>query len=143
MKLFVFKQDGKLIPCTSEDKEKLNKMPVGEPFMISYVKVRNIYHHRKYFAFIKAVYDNLPERFDEHFPDVEAFRKSCQMYAGYYVETISLKGDRHLQPKSISFEELDETAFSELHTKVKNVIGKHFLPEINMDVFESEIGSYY
>lgn len=143
MKLWTFKKSGTLRPCTSEDKEKIGKMPVGEPFMISYVKVRNPYHHRKYFAFVRKVYDNLPERFDANWPDPESFRRACQMYAGYFVETVSLKGERILMPKSIKFEELDETEFSELHSKVKNFIGQHILPDIDPDIVEKEIEPFY
>ena len=143
MKLFVFKSGSKLIPCTSEDKDKIANMPVGEPFQIRYVEIRNVRHHRLYFAFINKVFQNLPEKFDKNWPDVESFRRSMQMYAGYYDETISLKGETHLQPKSIAFDKLDETAFSELHSKVRNVIGKHILPEMDMEVFDREIEQFY
>ena len=103
----------------------------------------DIRHHRKYFQFIKTVFENLPEKYDNHWPDVETFRRSMQMYAGYYDETISLKGETHLQPKSIAFDKLDETAFSELHSKVKNIIGKHILPDMDMDIVEREIEQFY
>lgn len=143
MRAFVFKSGSKLVPATSEDKDKIAKMPIGEPFQIKYVEIRNVRHHRKYFAFIKSVFENLPEKFDKNWSDVDSFRRSMQMYAGYYDETISLKGETHLQPKSIAFDKLDETAFSELHSKVKNVIGKHILPEMDMEIFEREIEQFY
>lgn len=143
MKLFVFKSGSKLVPATSEDKEKVAKLPAGQPFQIKYVEIRNVKHHRLYFQFIKTVYENLPEKFDSNWPDVDSFRRSMQMYAGYYDETISLKGETHLQPKSIAFDKLDETAFSELHSKVKNVIGKYILPEMDIDIVEKAIEQFY
>lgn len=143
MRLFVYKNKGNLTGATSEDKDKIAKLPSGEPFQIKYVEIRNVRHHRKYFAFINTVFKNLPEKFERNWPDADSFRRSMQMYAGYYDETISLKGETHLQPKSIAFDKLDETAFSELHSKVKNVIGKHVLPEMNMEVVESEIEQFY
>lgn len=143
MKIFCFKSGSKLVPCTSEDKEKIAKLPAGEPFQIKYVEIRNVRHHRKYFAFINTVFKNLPEKFERNWPDVDSFRRSMQMYAGYYDETISLKGETHLQPKSIAFDKLDETEFSELHSKVKNVIGKHILPEIDMQTVETEIEQFF
>jgi len=143
MKINVFKSGSKLVPCTSEDKDKIGKLPKAEPIQIKYIEIRNPRHHRKYFAFIKKVYDNLPEQFDKNWPDAGSFRRSMQMYAGYYEETISLKGETHLQPKSIAFDKLDEMAFSELHTRVKNVIGKHILPEMDMETVEREIEQFY
>lgn len=143
MKCYVYKSDSKLCPSTQEDREQFAKMPNGEPFMIKYVKVRNPRHHRKYFAFLAKVYENLPERLEANWPDVDSFRRAMQMYAGYFTETISLKGETHLQPKSIKYEELDETGFSDLHTAVKNVIGKNIMPEMDMDVVEREIEQFY
>jgi len=143
MKCWTFKQKGKLYPATSEDKEAFDKLPVGEPFMISYTKVRNPRHHRKYFAFLNVVFQNLPEKFESNWPDFDSFRKGIQMYAGYFTETVSLKGERLLIPKSIKYEELDEMAFSELHNKVKTFIGTHILPEMDVDIVEKSIEQFY
>ena len=143
MKIWAVKKEGKLFPANVEDQVKINKLPAGEPIMIKFTKVRNPYHHRKYFAFINTVYQNLPHKFDNYWPDVDSFRKAMQMYAGYYTETVSLKGETHLQPKSIKFEELDEMGFTELHNKVKSIIGTKILPEMDMETFEQEIQSYY
>lgn len=143
MKVWTYKLGDKLVPATQDDKEQFMNLPNGEPFMIKYVKVRNPSHLRKYFAFLKAVYDNLPEKFDKNWPDFESFRKGVQMYSGYFTETVSLKGERLLIPKSIAYNELDETAFSELHNKVKTFIGTRIIPEMDEDIFEREIQSYY
>lgn len=143
MKFWVFKSGSKLVPCTSEDKESVAKLPAGEPFMISYVKVRNPKHHRLYFGFLNVVYQNLPEKFESNWPDFDSFRKAMQMYAGYYTETITLKGERRLEAKSIKYEELDEMEFSELHTRIKNFIGKHILPEMDIDIVEKSIEQFY
>lgn len=142
MKFWAQKKSGKLFPYKVEDQVKINKLPL-EPILITYTKVRNPEHHRKYFAFIDAVYRNLPERFDNHWPDRESFRKGMQMYAGYFVETVTLKGERHLQPKSIKFEELDEMGFTDLHNKVKDVIGKYIMPYVEDVNAESQIASFY
>lgn len=129
MKFWTQKKQGKLYPLDVEDQVKINKLPL-EPILITYTKVRNPNHHRKYFAFIGKVYRNLPEKFDGNWPTRRSFRKAMEMYAGHFVETVSLKGERVLQPKSIEYEKLDEMAFSELHTNVKNVIGKHIMPYV-------------
>ncbi|MCP9290038.1 DUF1367 family protein [Gracilimonas sediminicola] len=123
MKLWVSKQSGKLFPVDVEAQVRMNKLPAGEPIMIKYSKVRNPRHHRKYFAFFNKVYENLPEHLESNWPDVNSFRKAMEMYSGFFTETINLKGERFLMPKSIAYEKLDEMAFSELHNKVKTTIG--------------------
>lgn len=140
MKFWAQKNNGKLFPHKVEDQIKMNKLPL-QPVLITYTKVRNPKHHRKYFAFLHKVYENLPERFENNWPSFDSFRKAMQMYAGYFEETVTLKGERQLQPKSIKFEELDEMGFSELHKKVKNVIGKHIMPYVG-DV-EQEIADRF
>jgi hypothetical protein len=143
MKFWTVKQSGKLIPADVEDQIAMNKLPVGEPLLIKYVQVRNGKHHRKYFKFMAVVYENLPEHLEGNYPTVDSFRKAMEMYAGHFVETITLRGERQLQPKSIKYEELDEMAFSDLHNGVKNVIGKWILKDVDMDIFEKEIERFY
>lgn len=142
LKFWAQKKDGKLWPYKVEDQIKMNKLP-QEPVLITYTKVRNPSHHRKYFAFIDAVYRNLPEKFDGNWPSKQSFRKAMQMYAGYFEETVSLKGERMMQPKSIKYEELDEMAFRELHNGVKSVIGKHIMPYVEDVEAESQIVQFY
>ena len=154
MKLFVYKQSGKLTPCTSDDKEKMGKMPKAEPFMISYIKVRNPRLHRLYFAFLDKVYTNIPETLEyvEHpktglvvkrWPEPVNFRKQMEIYAGHYTESITMKGELRLEAKSIKYEELDDIAFSDLYTGVKNVIGRIILPKMDMKLVEKEIEPFY
>lgn len=140
MKFWVNKKDGKLWPHKVEDQIKMNKLPL-EPILIKYTKVRNPKHHRLYFAFIHKVYANLPEKYEDNWPTFDSFRKAMQMYAGYFEETVTLKGERRLEAKSIKYEKLDEMGFKELHTKVKNVIGEHIMPYVE-DV-ENEIANNF
>lgn len=143
MQLWVYKHNGALKPATKEDSEKYNKLSNGKPIMIERKRIRNPKLHKKYFAFIGKVWENLPEKFDAHWPTKRSFRKAMEMYAGHFEETVSLKGERMLQPKSIAYGELDDIAFGELYKGVKEVIGKHILPELDMEVVEAEIAGFY
>lgn len=154
MKFWAFKNKGKLQPATDEDKQKVDKIAVGEPVMLKHVKVRNPRHHRLYFAFVHKVYENIPHDMEytkhpetgeevKRWPEPENFRKQMEMYAGYYTESITLKGELRLEPKSIKYEELDEMGFKELHKNVKRVIGKRILPSIDTEIVDQEIAQFY
>lgn len=143
MKLWVYKNNGALKPATKEDSEKYNKLANGKPIMMERKRIRNPKLHRKYFAFIGKVWENLPEKFDKHWPTKRSFRKAMECYAGHFTETITLKGERLIQPKSIAYGELDDIEFGELYKGVKSVIGKHVLPEIAMETVEQEIAQFY
>lgn len=140
MKFWVQKHNGKLWPHNIEDQIKVNKLPL-DPVLMRYTQVRNPKLHRKYFAFINKVYHNLPEKFDDNWPTQRSFRKEMEMHAGHYEMTVNLKGERSMQPKSISYEDLDEMAFQDLYTGVKNVIGRHIMPYVE-DV-EQELANFY
>lgn len=141
MTFYAYKYNGSLKPATDEDKQKVNKISVGQPVRLKHIRMRNPRLHRKYFAFIGKVWENLPEKYDKHWPTKRSFRKAMEMYAGHFEETVSLKGERMLQPKSIAYGELDDIEFGELFKNVKAVIGKHILP--NIEDFESEIEQFY
>lgn len=141
MNIWLFKKESALYPYSDEDKRKIDKIYKDEPVMVKHVRVRNPKLHRLYFAFMNLCYENLPESLEKNYPSFNAFRKSIEMYAGHYEETISLKGDRVLIHKSIRYEELDDTAFQELYKNVKAVIGKHFLP--NIEDYDREIEMFY
>jgi len=143
MQFWAYKHNGKLQPATDEDKQKVDKIAVGEPVKLKHVRVRNPRLHRKYFAFIGKVWENLPEKFDNHWPTKRSFRKAMECYAGHFTETITLKGERLIQPKSIAYGELDDIEFGELYKGVREVIGKYILPEIEMETVEQEIAQFY
>lgn len=154
MKCLVYKRNGSLWPANDDAEEAFSRLPNNDAFLVSYIRVRNPRHHNKYFAFIGEVYKNIPEEIDyvrhpksglivKRWPTKRNFRKQMEMYAGHYEETITMKGDLRLEPKSIRYAELGEDKFSELHTGVKNVIGRIILPKMDMDVVEKAIESFY
>lgn len=140
MEAWFYKINGVLYPASNEDKEQVDKVYTGTQKW-KHVRVRNPKLHRKYFAFIGLVWKNLPEKYEKHWPTRKTFRKEMEMWAGHYEMTINLKGERAMQPKSIEYGELDDIEFSELFIGVKNVIGKHILPDI--ETFVKEIEQFY
>ena len=126
MKLFVFKQDGKLIPCTSEDKEKVDKLPVGEPFQIKYVEIRNVRFLRKYWALVNIILQNIPETVEENLMKNHQFRIKTKDDVHFYIKIkngfiekkyIGKDGNIAWVPKSISFDKMSESDFEEFFSK--------------------------
>jgi hypothetical protein len=139
MKFLAYKHDDVLMPYDEEALEAIKKLP-KEPIMISYTKVRSPQLHRWYFKFISVVYENLPESFDGKYPNKETFRKQMEMYAGHFETTINLKGEEMIMPKSIAFDKLDDIEFRDLITNIKNLIGKHIMPTMEI---ENEVNQFY
>ena len=107
--------------CYDSDSEKAKKIPLNEPFVITYTKKRNIKFHRKFFALMNMIFDN-----QEKYNSIEHLRKDLIIAAGYYDTRFNFEGVEILEAKSMSFSSMDEIEFSELYNRIIDVIVKYF-----------------
>jgi aminopeptidase C len=126
-----------LSPYTDEDAIELRQVGIGDILQAKALDQRNVQHHRKFFALIRVVYDNMPEQFDSHFPTQDDLRHELIKRAGFYKEYIDLKGNKQYRAESISFDSMGQKRFDELYNKVLDVVVQWFL--FDRDVLEGEI----
>jgi len=126
-----------LSPHTDEDAIELRRVGIGDILQAKALDQRNVQHHRKFFALIRVVYDNMPEQFDRHFPTQDDLRHELIKRAGFYKEYIDLKGNKQYRAESISFDSMGQKRFDELYNKVLDVVVQWFL--FDRDVLEGEI----
>ena len=126
-----------LSPHTDEDAIELRGVGIGDILQAKALDQRNVQHHRKFFALIRIVYDNMPERFDSHFPTQDDLRHELIKRAGFYKEYIDLKGNKQYRAESISFDSMGQKRFDELYSRVLDVVVQWFL--FDRDVLEGEI----
>ena len=141
MKFFAFKQSGRLVPCTQEDKEKFDKLPKGEPFEVEWKRHRNPQFHRKFMALIQFAWIHKPEWMDNNYQKSknfdDNFRKDIIKKAGYFTVHTNFKGVKEYNAKSIAFDSMEEDEFEELYSACIDVIIKYM--EIPDDVFRAEL----
>lgn len=100
-------------PCSDGDQNILRE---AKELIFDYKKKRSPGNHRRYYAFINNAFD-----MQDHFDNPEIFRKYIQVQAGHFDLVISPKtGEAAYWPKSISWDELDETEFRPLFNNVIN-----------------------
>ena len=126
-----------LSPYTDEDAIELRRVGIGDILQAKALDQRNVQHHRKFFALIRVVYDNMPEQFDSHFPTQDDLRHELIKRAGFYKDYIDLKGNKQYRAESISFDSMGQKRFDELYNKVLDVVVQWFL--FDRDVLEGEI----
>ena len=126
-----------LSPHTDEDAIELRQVGIGDILQAKALDQRNVQDHRKFFALIRIVYDNMPEQFDSHFPTQDDLRHELIKRAGFYKEYIDLKGNKQYRAESISFDSMGQKRFDELYSKVLDVVVQWFL--FDRDVLEGEI----
>lgn len=117
MKLFMFKDGWSLKPSDERGEKALARMGQGELVVIDLRRNRNLLHHRKFWAILNAVLDN-QNKYDN---DTDLLTE-IKIRVGHYREYITQQGELVYVPKSISFDECDQSEFDEFYTKAVNVM---------------------
>lgn len=131
-----------LLPAHQQDEDEIKKLPNGQPVRCKVTRIRNVDHHRKYFALLNYAFDvwepgnsimenavsmkvmsgelEIEKNFDR-------FRKDIAILAGFYIATYRTDNTARIEAKSISFANMDQDEFEKLYDKTIDVIIKHVL----------------
>ena len=120
-----------------ESERYMEKIPFGEQVTCKINRPRNPAFHRKFFSLLSLVFEN-----QELYDNFERFRKEVVMRAGFYEEHVHLTGKVSYVAKSLSYDSMDETEFSELYDKCCVVILQHFMPTTSREVLEEAVYDY-
>ena len=55
--IFVHKKEGKLLPCSKEDAEKIAGLPDGKPLKVNVTQTRNYQRHKRAMALLRLTFD--------------------------------------------------------------------------------------
>lgn len=139
--------DGSLGPSTSFDAALLDKLPRGQTIIARLFRKRNLQHHRKFFAALQAAFES-----QERFTNYERFRAYVIVQAGFgkswecpphwvskqalaglvviapYVFAEPLKSGmiRLSAPRSVRFDEMDQSDFEQLYDRAMDVLLQEF-----------------
>jgi hypothetical protein len=114
-KIFVAKkEDGKIYPINEEAEEEVLKMKQGKPYAVTFSSARNPKFHRMVFAVANMIIENAPHKSYWSGKDAYHFIKAVELSHGFVDEMIDCKGEVHLVPKSLAFENMEESEFKRL-----------------------------
>lgn len=137
MKLLVINTPRGLVPLDDDDFEEKKKLKLGQTYSVEVKVARNVDFHRKYFALIAYAWEFLNEQETERFKGKENFRKYLEISAGHCDVIFHPRLQEFVEiPKSISFGSMDNTAFSELYERVKDVIFSIIGDRVTREEFE-------
>lgn len=144
MKLLLLNTAEGLKPMYDDDYDEKRRLRIGQTYEAQIKVARNIRFHRLYFALINCAWEYLTERQRDFFHNVkESFRKTVEIAAGHYELIYSMQRKEWVQiPRSIAFDRLDETEFSSLYERVKDVLFSLFLSSINKEEFERQLSHF-
>ena len=132
-----------LVPMYPEDWDERKRLRLGEVYSVEVKPQRNLAFHRKYFALVKTAWEYLPEQTSNGFRSMDAFRKYCEVAAGYYDPFFSpVRGEFVEVPRSIAFDRMDDAEFSELYERVKDVIWGIIGGRVTREEFERNMSNF-
>jgi len=106
-----------LVPEYASDLDEKKKLKMGELYSAKIVKMRNYRFLKKFMALCRYGSENSK---NVSMP-LTAYRKYVTMKAGYFITYKTPKGVM-IEAESIAFEKMDENTFSEVYSRVLDVI---------------------
>lgn len=124
---------GSLEPIDDMGREALAKIGQGSIVKCDITRPRSILFHRKFFAMLQMIYHN-----QDHYKSPEHLLEVCKHRVGH-VEIISTKHGEIVRAKSISFAEMDDTAFSNFYDRAVNWMIEEVIPGLQRGELDREI----
>lgn len=127
---------GGLRPVDEAGEEVLRRIKRGDCVMVEVKRPRNPAFHRKYWALVNLVHENLDET---RYPTPDAFHQALKICAGLRTEIHLPEGQVGYIPGSIAFHKMSEDDFSAFFNRVCNLVSRHFLPGVDEDALRAEV----
>jgi len=104
--IYLQKSWGTLVPANEEAEEIIKGMKQGQPIKLRYAFPRNYENHKRFFVFVKTTFD-----IQDHFPNMEHYRKWLVMKSGHYAIITAPNGYQIFDAASLRFDKMDEVEF--------------------------------
>lgn len=117
VKVTMFKDGACLRPYDDDAEELLARMSTTEIVEVDIRQLRNPMHHRLFWDMVNKAYPNTTD-----FPTRESFVQYLKLMAGHADLYTLTDGIVVRKPRSIAYDEMDETEFSLFHDRVRDYI---------------------
>ena len=132
-----------LVPMYDSDYEEKKKLKQGEKVLVTIKRPRNYENHKRFFALLRLVVQNLPEQMARAMSiySEEDLLNCIKLDLGMFT-THWQEGRELLKVKSISFASMDESEFSNFFTETINLITNHYLLGMDKETLLEEIDNF-
>jgi len=143
MKIHLVNTTSGFLPASEEDIDKKMKLKNGEVYSADIKQPRNYKFHKKFFAMIGVVWENMPEEKELKFGTIDNFRYELTMKVGFREQWISSKGVLMFRAKSISFASMKQEEFDDLFNRcLDEIILNYSSLGAEKSALENEIMSF-
>ncbi len=127
------KRLGAFRPTDDEGTEAMRKIGDGELVRVRWTRPRNIRFHRKFFAMLQIILAN-----QEHYKSIDDLLDVCKLRIGHVRTVETAKGIERF-PASISFANMDETAFGEFYERAIDWMLTEVIPGLQRQHLDAEV----
>lgn len=145
MKINMIKSPGgNLFPAHDRDAEKLIRFKSGEHYEIEIKLGRNYKFHKKVFAFFNFCFEHWggDNEFQDEAKQFDVFRANLTVLAGYYDSFYSIKGERRIEAKSLSYSSMSQEEFERLYIALTNAALKNIFKTADELTYNKLIGFF-
>lgn len=119
------------------------RLKIGQTYVADVKVLTNAQFFRKYWALLNAAWSLLPEKTANGFRTLEGFRAYVIVAAGFYDLYFNPRLREFVEvPKSIAYDRMDETEFSNLYDRSKDVIWSILCNYVSEEDFERCLSNF-
>jgi hypothetical protein len=127
--LLLIRTGSALMAADEASRARISRMPIGQAVRAEVKRIRNLAHHRKFFALVEFVADRHPV-----YDNREKALVAVKVAAGHVdflpnPET----GELVAVPKSIAFDAMDQFAFDDFYERAVQGVLDHIIPQADRE----------
>lgn len=143
MKIQVICTTNGLVPLGDDSYDEKRKLRVGQVYECDVKVVRSYPFLKKAFALLNAAWSLMNERQQAGWRSKEGFRNYLTVAAGHYDTYYNQRLQAFVElPRSWSFDKMDEAEFSDLYSRMKDVVFAVLGDRINEDIFNKVLANF-
>lgn len=140
MKIHCVRTLAGLVPSTDDDKRKLYSIKIGEEVGVEIRRPRNVRFHRKFFAMLQLVFDNMPDdvAVGAGVACVEDLLEVVKIDLGMF-DTYTVNHRMAIKTRSISFARMDEANFEIFYNRAVRLVLEKYLQGATEEMVAEEV----
>ena len=126
-----------------ESYDEKKRLVIGQAYECDVKIVRNYQFLKKAFSLVNAAWSLMTERQQAGWRSKDGFRAYLTVASGFYQVYFNPRLQQFVeQPKSWSFDKMDEAEFSELYERMKDTVYAVLGDRVSEDVFEGVLANF-
>ena len=133
-----------LVPLHDSDLDLKKRLRVGSVVRCKVSNPRNYEHHKKFFALVRLMFDNLPlplvEKWNirNEYDMLRRFKRDL----GYFTNTVNEYGEHEIEYLSISFAAMEQHEFEQFYNQCIDLVLFRYIKGIDKQDLITEIENF-